>query len=61
MAGRNDLMEYSNEQVCMRSSEYRYVHWDSGRVRFVQTHTKISFARQQQQYKYTDVNQSHAS
>lgn len=61
VAGRDDLVEHRDQEVRVRPGEDGNVHRNGGRVRFVEPHAEVPFARQQQQNEYADVHQSDAS
>ena len=42
MSCSDDFVEDNNEEVCMSSSEYWYVHGDGRCIRFVQPDTKVA-------------------
>ena len=42
MSCSDDFVEDNNEEVCMSSSEYWYVHRDGRCIRFVQPDTKVA-------------------
>ena len=43
----------------MRSGKDWNIHWNRGRVGFVETNSKVSFSAQQKQDEDSDVHQSH--
>ena len=47
VAGGDDFVENDDEKIGVIPREYWYVHGNSYRVRFVETHAEIPFTAQQ--------------
>lgn len=58
MARRDDLMKDGHQQIRMRACKHRNVHRHGGRVRFVQAHAKVPFARQQQENENANMHEA---
>ena len=61
VTGCNNLVEHNDQKICVSASENWNIHWDCGCVGLVQTDPKVSLSTEEEEYKNSNMHQTHSA